>query len=511
MKILAVPQIREADAITMKNGPLSSLELMERAATACVSWITVRFDTAFEFSIICGTGNNGGDGLAIARLLAERNYKVHVLIAAFLSGHSADFTENYKRLKEKANTNCRISEVDTAEAFAAAFIPHRQTLVIDAMFGSGLNRPVEGVAAEVIQQLNRSLCKVIAIDIPSGLYADKLNDATDVIVQAAFTLSFQFPKLSFMFPETAALVGEFAILDIRLDTDYINTAPCAANFVTASDAAALLKKRAKNAHKGNFGHSLIVAGSYGKMGAAVLAARACLRSGTGLLTVYVPQCGYEILQSSIPEAMVSTGTNMNYLSGGILPGKYNAIGIGPGIGMETETQDVIKSLLGAIHGPLVIDADAINILSANTSWLASVPSGSIFTPHPKEFERLAGKAANSEERLKLQREFSERHAVYVILKGAHTCISCPGGSLFFNSTGNPGMAKGGSGDVLTGIITSLLAQHYAPEQACILGVYLHGLAGDLALTGTSVEGMLASDLVEHIPAAFNVLRNGERM
>ncbi len=505
MKIFSIPQIREADAYTIAQEPIASIDLMERAATACANWIAERYDTSIKLNILCGLGNNGGDGLAIARLLAQQGYTTETFIINYSEKRSADLITNYERLKA-VKTNSSIQEIHSLEAFQQTFLITPQTVVIDAVFGSGLNKPLEGLAAQVTGHVNKLHAHVIAIDVPSGLYSDELNAPSDEIMIAEYTLSFQFPKLSFMLPETAAVVGEFDVLDIGLHPDYIAHTSTKNYFVTKSDVAQLLKKRSSNANKGNFGHSLIIAGSKGKMGAAVLASKACLRSGTGLLTVHVPACGNDVLQISIPEAMCNADTEQNYITGLPPIERYNAIGIGPGIGQEKQTENVVKLLIQNTPVPLVLDADALNILSENKTWLAFIPANSIFTPHPKEFERLAGNASSGMERLQLLREFTIKNKVYVVLKGAHTAIGCPDGTVFFNSTGNPGMAKGGSGDALTGVITALLAQHYTPEQACILGVYMHGLAGNFAARGTSVESMLASDLIDCIGDAFNYIR-----
>ncbi|MCW3084222.1 MAG: carbohydrate kinase, YjeF related protein [Bacteroidetes bacterium] len=504
MKIFSIPQISEADAYTIAQEPVAPIDLMERAAIACTNWITERYDTNIHFKILCGLGNNGGDGLAIARLLAERGYTTEAFIINYSEKRSADFITNYERLKALQKNNV-IQEIHSAEAFQQTFTITPQSVVIDAVFGSGLNKPLEGLVAQVISHVNKLHAHVIAVDVPSGLFGDEQNAPSDEIMIAEYTLSFQFPKLSFMLPETAAFVGEFDVLDLGLHPEYIAHTSTKNYFITKTDVAPLLKNRSKSAHKGNFGHSLIIAGSKGKMGAAVLASKACLRSGTGLLTVHVPACGNDILQISIPEAMSHPDTEQNFITE--LPSleKYKAIGIGPGIGQEKQTENVLKLLIQNTPVPLVLDADALNILSENKTWLAFIPANSIFTPHPKEFERLAGKASSGMERLQLLREFSIKNKVYVILKGAHTAIGCPDGTVFFNSTGNPGMAKGGSGDALTGMITALLAQHYTPEQACIIGVYLHGLAGNFAARASSVESMLASDLIDCIGDAFNYI------
>ena len=508
MKIFDVKQIHEADKYTIEHEPITSIDLMERAATACVKWITERYDNKIEFIIVCGLGNNGADGLAIARLLSEKNYSVRVFIINHSDKRSDDFLNNYGRLKSIQVANLKVVEIPSIESFKDSFHYNGQCLLIDAIFGSGLNKPVTGFIADVINFINQTRSGgIISIDVPSGLYCDELNNGTDAIVKANHTLSFQFPKLSFMFPETVGYIGEFTILDIGLHPGYINHAQTKNFFSTKNDVRLFLKTRSKIAHKGNFGHALLVAGSFGKIGAAVLAAKACLRAGVGLLTVHVPKVGYEILQTSIPEAMADVDSETNFITDNIRLEKYNSIGVGPGIGNEKQTQNVVKLLIQNTSATIVFDADALNIISENKTWLSFVPANSIFTPHPKEFERLAGKTENSVERLKLQREFSIKYSVYLVLKGSHTSVSCPNGEIYFNSTGNPGMATAGSGDVLTGIITSLIAQGYTSQQACILGVYLHGLAGDFSALAKSEESMIASDIIEHLPSAFNFLKS----
>lgn len=506
MKIFDVNQIREIDRFTIQHEPVEEINLMERAASACVEWITDQFDLKVFFNLICGPGNNGGDGLAIARLLTKRNYKVKVFLIRNPEKESESFKINLQRLQELKYVS--IQEINSLKDIHVKLLKEteKNSMLIDSILGSGLNKPVDGLIAEIIRFINQQSSPVISIDIPSGMYCDELNAAKDIIVKASFTLSFQFPKLAFMFPETANYIGEFTVLDIGLHQDFINRTQTKNYFITKNEVCIFLKKRNRIAHKGSFGHALLVAGAYGKMGAAVLASKACLRAGVGLLTVHIPKSGYEILQTSTPEAMVDVDNEANFITDNIRIEKYNAIGTGPGIGTEKQTQNVVKLLIQNTSVPIVFDADAINIISENKTWLSFIPANSVFTPHPKEFERLTGKSENSAERLKVQREFSIKYSVYIVLKGAHTVISCPNGDVFFNSTGNPGMATGGSGDVLTGIITSLMAQGYTSQQSCILGVYLHGLAGDFAAHNKSEEGMIASDIIEYLPEAFKFLK-----
>ncbi|MES2592073.1 MAG: NAD(P)H-hydrate dehydratase [Bacteroidota bacterium] len=507
MKILSVNQIREADKYTIECEPITSIDLMERAAVACANWIVEHYDTNITFTILCGLGNNGGDGLAIARLLAEKNYRIKIVIIRYSETTSENFTINLKRISNFENVS--IKEINKSVDIALLGIEGagNNPVFIDAVLGSGINRPVDGLIAEVISLVNQfHIHRVISIDVPSGLFVDSLNDQNDVIIRADNTLSFQYPKLSFMFPEIAEYIGVFSVLDIGLNSSFTNQTQTKNYFITKTAVRSFLKPRSKIAHKGNFGHALIVAGAYGKMGAAVLAAKACMKTGAGLVTSYIPKCGYEIMQTALPEAMTAVDSEMNFISDNIRLEKYNAIAIGPGIGLEKQTQNVVKLLIQNSPVPIVFDADAINCIAENKTWLSFVPPGSIFTPHPKEFERLTGKAKNSEERLSMQKEFSLKYNIYIVLKGARTSISCPDGTVYFNSTGNPGMATGGSGDALTGIITSLIAQGYSSEQSCILGVYLHGLAGDFAAHNLSEESMIASDIIDHLSDAFKFIK-----
>lgn len=507
MKILTTEELRSADAYTIEHEPVKSINLMERAALACVKWIigAPALKGTKLVRIFCGLGNNGGDGLAIARLLASKKFKVEVFIIRYSDKYSEDFLINEKRLKKLKGIKVHnIASVAQLSSFSDL---QPSTICIDALFGSGLNKPVEGLAAEAIHFINKSNSCVISIDIPSGLFAEKNTpDEKAAIVRANHTLTFQSPKLAFMFPENAKYTGDFSVLDIGLDQDFIKTLPSKNHFVTFKGAGSLLKTRSKFSHKGTFGHSLIIAGGYGKMGACVLSSRACLSAGAGLVTVYIPKCGYEILQTSNPEVMVETCASETIISGIISNRKYNAIGIGPGIGTEQETQNALKVLIQNSSIPLVLDADALNILSENKTWLSFLPNNSILTPHPGEFKRLVGDADNDYDRLQMQKEFSVKHGLYVVLKGAHTCITCPDGEVYFNSTGNPGMATAGSGDVLTGIITGLLAQNYDSKQASVLGVYLHGLAGDIAATHLSEESLIARNIIEFLGEAFKKLR-----
>lgn len=500
MQILTAAQIREADAYTIANEPIASIDLMERASQRFCRWFAEKFDTDKQVHIFCGTGNNGGDGLAVARILKGRGYQVRAYVIAFSSTYSNDCQENLHRLKQFAGFNLSI-HTDKVSLDNV----NQQDIVIDALFGSGLSRPVEGFAAELIEALNTLNALRVAVDIPSGLYADKLPDGP--AFKAHYTVTFQRPKLSFMLPECAHLVGEWVALPIGLHPAFLQKQQSSYLYTTTADITVL--PRAKFAHKGSFGHALVMGGSFGKMGAAMLSAKAALQSGTGLVSAYVPRCGYGMMQAAFPEAMVIIDPHEEVVTHLPVMEKFDAVGIGPGLGTNALTANALKQLLQQASKPLVIDADALNILAENKHWLALLPENTLLTPHPKEFARMFGETADSLQRLQLLRQKATGLRVVIVLKGAHTAIALPNGDIWFNTTGNQGMATGGSGDVLTGILTGLLAQGYAPADAALLGVYLHGLAGDLAACNHSPQAMLASHITEHIGAAYVKLINGK--
>ena len=496
MQIFSAEQIRLWDKFTIDHEPVSSVDLMERAAHTCLDWLDKHQYLDNSFSVFCGKGNNGGDGLALARLLSEKKCPVIVYILEFGHKGTEDFQFNLARLHK---TNVEIRFIQTEKNFRD--VPEND-IIIDALFGCGLNRPLEGVTARLIDLLNASGNEIISIDIPSGLYIDKSSKGNPII-KAAHTLSFQCYKLAFMVAENEAYTGEIHVLDIGLHPDYLSQVNQELGISDMDLIRAIYKPRNKFAHKGNFGHALLVAGSFGKMGAALLAAKACLRSGSGLLTCHIPRCGYEIMQTAIPEAMVSADEdeNINTTIKEDLS-KYTTIGLGPGLGTDEKTKNLLKSIFSSFKSPLVLDADALNILSAHKELLSLLPPYSILTPHPKEFDRLFGEAKNDFERLRTAVEKSAKNKWIIVLKGHYTFIALPHGQNYFNSTGNAGMAKGGSGDVLTGIITGILAQKYSPAEAAILSVFLQGLAGDFASAIFSEQSALPSDLIDCLGKAF---------
>lgn len=497
MKIFTAGDIRQIDAATIELEPVSSVDLMERAAHKAFLKIKDRVSLSDRMIIFSGTGNNGGDGLAIARMLAEENYHVKVYVVETGAGHSPDMETNLLRLKVPGIRYEVITDKDN--------IPQLKTndIIIDSIFGSGLSRPPSGIGAEVIAAINASGASVISVDIPSGLFCDDNGNADrNSIVKASYTITFQFPKLAFMFAGNAPFIGEWEVADIGLHKAFIAEKQTPYNYITSEVVAPMIRKRGQFDHKGTFGHALMIAGSYGKAGAAILSAGAALRTGVGLVTVHVPYSAITAVHSALPEAMISPDPGTEIITEIPEISRYSAIGIGPGLGTDPDTRKAFTELLEQYRKPLVIDADALNILSHDNGLLSQIPPYSILTPHPGEFRRITKSETADFVRMTEQKTLASQLNCIIILKGAHTSVALPDGSVFFNSTGNPGMATAGSGDVLTGIITSLLAQGYSPGDAAIAGVWLHGLAGDIALETESEESLIAGDIIQHIGKAF---------
>lgn len=493
MKIFSAEQFRKWDQYTISHKPITSAELMEEAAKACVQWLEKNMGNEEHFIFFCGVGNNGGDGLAIARMLHLRQCTVELYVVGNYDQCSNDFSSNYDRLQD--------DEIAITHVDSAAHLPNipGQAIVIDALFGTGLNKPAEGIFAEVINHINLSSATVVSIDMPSGLPADDhLNGAC---IRATHTLSFQATKKAFLLAENAGFTGKVHILEIGLLPEFQKNENSPFELLDAEMMRYIIWQRNIHTHKGDYGHVALVSGSKGLMGATVLMARGCLRSGAGKITCIIPECGYNIMQVSIPEAMTKI-CGEEFLKAGIVYAGYNAVGVGPGLGIYESHVTMLEELMVNFKKPMVIDADALNIISRHDYLLELIPASSILTPHRGEFERLFGKSANEFDQLQLAITHAVKLKLYIVLKGHHTFIACPNGKGYFNSTGNPGMATGGSGDVLAGIITGLLAQGYSPREAAIAGVYLHGLAGDLAAAQISEQALTAGDIPEWIGKAI---------
>lgn len=505
LKLFNSQQIRSIDACTIEKQEILSIDLMERASLALFQSLCHCLTENSHIVIFAGTGNNGGDALALARMLLTKHFTVDVYLVNPYGILSADCAANKDSLE-------RLLYVNTIRVQSDIPNIKSDSIIVDGIFGSGLNRPLSGIHSELVRRINRSGNIVYSIDMPSGLFVENNSDNDpDGIVKADVVFSFQFPKLSLLLPENGLYCSRLSILDIGLCGKCIEFEPSEYSYLESADMSVLLKKRRTFDHKGVFGHALIFSGSFGKMGAAVLAARACLRAGVGLLTVHVPNCGVDILQSSVPEAMVIADEKKHWISRVGEVSDKMTIGIGSGIGTHPDTENLLEVLFRSSSKPLVIDADALNLLAGKESMKTLIPKGSILTPHPIEFDRLIGHACHTGyDRLQYARFFAEQYSVYVILKGAYTAIVTPDKKVFFNSTGNPGMATGGSGDVLTGIIISLLAQQYSPLESALLGVFLHGLAGDFAAKSKSLYSLLPSDIIAYLGKAYMSLEKDQK-
>ncbi len=499
MKILNQDQIHWVDQQTMTDQRISSLELMERAVHELYKYIHDQgwFDPLAPVYVIAGSGNNGGDGLGLARLLGDQGVEVNI----FLCDYGTPTPENIHMREHlptrKYVTLTRIESEDQLPQF------EKGSLIIDALFGSGINRPVTGLWKKVIDRINtHSDCRVLSIDIPSGLHPDRVMEGWD-FVRADHTLTIGSPKYVFFFPQLDDQIGDWDVIDIQLSQSAIDQCDSNVHFVDNHFITEQIDlRRGKYSHKGTFGHALLINGSYGKMGAAILAARACLRSGVGLLTCHVPRIGYPIMQISVPESMVTVDQHEYYFHTKIDVSRYDAIGIGSGIDNRNGVCEALLHVIDNARSPLVLDADALNIIAKHPDWLRRLPDHSILTPHPGEFQRLFGSWKNDAEKLERQISLSSEYKIFIVLKGAHTSVSTPEGRIYFNSTGNPGMATAGSGDTLTGILTALCAQRIPIQNAVLLAVYIHGLAGDLAVKDGSEVSLVSSDITNHLGKAF---------
>jgi len=429
-------------------------------------------------------------------MLHDSGYPVEIFLIKFSDKLSKDCKLNLDRLKRK---------VAVQEICAEDEMPliNNQSVIIDALLGTGTARAPEGLVLKVIEQINGSENQIIAIDLPSGLFADSSSQShAGKIVQANITLTIGMPKLALFMPENGSCGGEWHLIPIGLSEEFISSAETNLFFSTFSALQGIVKPRSVFSHKGSFGHSLIIAGSKGKTGAAVLATRANLRSGCGLTTIHCPADSLNIIQTSAPEAMASVDSEKDFVSTVPDLSPFSAVAFGPGCGQNKATASALKLLIQNSKIPLVIDADGLNIIAENKTWLAFLPQNSILTPHPGEFKRLFGDYSDDFARLQGAMKAAVKFRCIIVLKGAYTAIASPTGQAIFNPTGNPGMAKGGSGDVLTGLLTGLLARGIPALQAAILGVFLHGLAGDYAARSLTQESMTSADLIDFLPKAW---------
>lgn len=496
MKLFSAKQIYKADQITTKKQGIAADELMERASLQLFNWMHLRMQGApVKIHLFCGIGNNGGDGIALARHLVEHGYNIAVYVVNYSEKRSKDFLINLARLKERKvwpnfmNSDDELPEID------------KDDIIVDGIFGIGLNRTPDAWVAKLIQHLNASEAFILSIDIPSGLFSDQSPKDFDTIVKSNFVLSFQAPKLAFFLPESAPFIEQWEALDIGLDPEYLMETETDYELIAKKEVLQLYKPREKYAHKGTYGHTLIVGGSYGKIGAVCLASKAALQAGSGLVTAFIPKVGYTIVQTSLPEVMVLTDVDENALTDIFFEIEPKVIGIGVGMGTDDKTVSAFTEFLKNNNLPLVIDADALNIISEHKELLTYLPEGTILTPHLKELERLIGKCKNDFDKLNKVKKFSNKYKCVVVIKGANTIV-IQNSKGYVNTTGNPGMATAGSGDVLTGVIAGLLTQGYSALNAAVFGVYLHGKAGDIAVERIGYQSLIASKIIDDLGSAY---------
>jgi NAD(P)H-hydrate epimerase len=499
MKIFSSEQIREIDAYTIAYEPIASVDLMERASNAISNWILENLSVEKRFVFICGPGNNGGDGLAVARLMYLTGFNVEVFYLD-ANSYSADFIVNLNRLKKN---NVNLTSITGNSNFPSI---NSDDIIVDALYGSGLSRPIDGLGAELVEHINKSGSFILSIDIPSGLFSNE-NPVpnSNPVIKSSVCLTLQFPKLSFLFAENEQFVPKWIVLPIGLHNEAIENSISLYYLTEKLDFKNKLFKRSTFSHKGIYGHSLIIAGSYGMMGAAALCSNSAVKSGSGLVTMHVPKCGYSIVQQLVPMAMCKVDEDEHFFTTISDIEKYSALCIGPGLGTNEKSVNGFAELLSCVKVPFLVDADALNIISLNKQLLESLPINTIITPHPGEFDRLFGKSSSVYERMIKGIEVAKKYNLIVVIKGAYTQVICPDGEVHFNSTGNSGMATGGSGDVLSGVICGLLAQGYSPANAATIGVYVHGLAGDIAKNNNGEASLNAYNIIESLPLAFKCL------
>jgi len=494
LPILTSQQIRDADAYTIANEPITSVDLMERAAKAFVRCFVKHYpDKERPIAIYCGTGNNGGDGLAIAQLLHNLNYKyLNVKIARFSDKASDDFSVNLKLLKHTGITTTTLMSGDD--------ITEDSPIIIDALLGSGLNKPLSGDYKKLAEYLNSLHKTVVAVDVPTGFFTEGEIKPDAIVLKATLVITFQQPKINFLLPESASAMDSFEFADIGIDKGFVESLNSPYQFIEEKDIRQRLKPRHHFSNKGTYGHALIVAGQDKTMGAALLCSAASAYAGAGLTTACVPESGLTALNGYLPEimAIIRKGDKLPKIEWD----QFSAMGIGPGLGKDKHALDLLKNILTNYHKPVVIDADALNLLANNKALWKKIPGGSILTPHMKEFDRLFGEHANWWRRLQTCIKIAGEYKLYIVLKNDYTITATPQGKLYFNSTSNAAMATGGMGDVLTGIITSLLAQKYSPEEACIIGAYIHGKAGDELATPGLMNVVLPGKLAAHLPVTM---------
>ena len=493
-KLLSCSEIRELDSKTIENKNITSLDLMTDAVLAVEEWILNNYKKNQKFSIICGNGNNGADGILLSCKLMTKNYKVQVYYINEVG--SSEFNHQFRYAK---SVGLNLEKID----FDILRLIDFSGVIIDCIFGVGLNREITGKYLKLINIVNSLKKKIISIDTPSGISADTYFSSNHIVPD--MVLTFHAPKLTFFFSEYLDKIKNVEILDIGLDNSEYKRMEGVGELIDINMIAKIYKPREKITHKGDCGHALLFSGCEGKYGASILCGKSLFRSGAGLLTFLCDEKTKEIIYKSLPEAMTSDIITKGNFSISSEIKKYKVIGIGPGLGMSKLVIKNFKQIINEVNYPIVVDADGLNILSKDKDLFEKLPKESILTPHIGEFKRFAGNFENSNEKIMLQRRISKKYGLNIVLKGPYTTMTDSKGDLYINTSGNSGLATAGSGDVLTGIITGFLAQNYTPFNAMISGVFLHGLSADIAVKKSHVNSLIASDITENLSSAFKAL------
>lgn len=529
LKVVNAKEMQEIDRLTIEDYGIAGTILMERAGLSVVKRINELENQGIRgkrqgarFIVLCGGGNNGGDGLVVARILHNQGRDIKVFLTARPEDLKGDARTNYNTA---INFGVKVHPVSGFLSGYASRITHH-AIIVDALLGTGLNKDVREPLSTVIEMVNKSSSPVISIDIPSGISSDT-GQVMGVAVKADYTVTFGLPKRGHLLYPGAEYSGVLCIEDIGFPAELLKAERLRVNLIEREDIISLLPERPRYSHKGTYGHVFLVAGSRGKTGAAIMSARACLRTGSGLVTLGIPETLVNIFQSRVTEEMTlplpdkGNGTLSVRAYEPILEfvkKKVDVLAIGPGISVDDEIKALVKELILNANVPMVIDADGINAIAGNTNILKKSKAPVILTPHSGEMARLLRKTTDKRQqtrdisikdiegnRIDIAVSFAKKTGVYLVLKGVPTVTAIPHGEAFLNPTGNPGMAKAGTGDVLTGLIAALLAQGLSPQNASIAGVYIHGLAGDISCKKRGVYSVVASDIIRMIPQAFRRL------
>lgn len=500
LKLLTAAQAKEVDAYTILKEPILAVDLMERASKAFVSFFINHFpDRNLTIAVYAGTGNNGGDGLAIARMLHQHGYRsLSVKIARFSRHISNEFEHNRQLLLHNG--------VKVVEIIASSNFPEEQAaILIDALLGSGLNKPLSAEFARLVAYLNDLKKTIVAVDVPAGFFTEGILDQEALVLKANLVITFQFPAINFLLPESASYMDSWEVVPIGLNEPFLRSLDSPYFWIEEMDIRQMIKRRLPFQHKGSFGHVLVIAGQERTMGAALLTAAASTYAGSGLTTACIPEKGTTALHTYMPEIMLIQRT------ANVVPEidwqKYQVIAIGPGLGIGPDAEALLSEVLHQFKQPLVLDADALNVLAVKPELWELLPINSVITPHVKEFDRLFGTHASWWSRLETIRHKALEKRIFIILKNRYSILATPEGHIYFNPTGNPAMATGGMGDVLTGIIASFLAQGYPSKEACHLALFVHGKAGDELALPHRLSTVLPSQLTAQLPLTIGKLQS----